>query len=478
MLDKLKEEDNVTLTENAAVAYNTTTDSLVDFFAQGGALRNRDEKEITSLFDLAYSEDALLALKCLFYFRDIRGGQGERNTFRIILKHLTIHHKDTMLKNIKHIPEFGRWDDLYTFVGTKLEKEALDLMKEKFNEDMKSDTPSLLGKWLKSENTSSKESIRLAIKTREHFDLTSAEYRRSLSKLRKLVNVVERKMSANDWDKIEYSAVPSLAGIRYKKAFSLHDADRYTKFIQDVKEGKTSIKTATLYPYDIIQRILDRGDTDEALEVMWNNLPDYIEKEENSIAVIDTSGSMMGLPISVAVSLGMYLAERNKGAFHNHFITFSRAPKLQEIIGSNLYNKVHNLSCANWDMNTNIEAVFNLLLSTALKHKMPQKEMVKKLYIISDMEFDNADRAIGDEKLFETIKREWKAHNYDLPKVVFWNVDARNKQFPTKVTDSGVQLVSGCSPVIFKNLMKDKFMTPFELMMDVITNERYNCIEV
>jgi hypothetical protein len=500
MLNGLKTATNVATTENGARAFRTTQSAVLDLFAQGGALRERNEAEIISLFTKAFAEDKLLALKALFYLRDVRGGQGERRTFRTVIRYLADNHTESVRKNIWLFPAFGRWDDLYELFGTRLEEDAIQLIRSQFEADYSTEHPSLLAKWLKSENTSSPISRKLGRKTREALGLSPRQYRKALSALRSRITLVETRMSQKEFSAIDYSQVPSQASLRYRQAFYRNDGDRYTAFIESLKRGDKDVKinTKTLYPYEIVSKIplssmsyrngkyytgfglqeFPQSEVD-TLSVLWSNLPDYFgDNTENSICVVDTSGSMQsngGLPIQTALSLGIYTAERNRGPYHNHFITFSNRPDLVELQGSNIVEKVINMSQANWDMNTNVEAVFDLILNTAIKNRLSQDDMIGRIYIISDMEFDGSTRGRGnDEALFETITRRYAEAGYKMPQLVFWNVNARNAQFPMTKSSTGVQLVSGHSPIIFKNLLRGKFMSAYELMLDVLNDERYN----
>ncbi len=493
MLNHLKAATNVAYTENGARAFATTQSALLDMFAQGGALRNRSDSDKIKLFTKAFAENATLALRMLFYFRDVRGGQGERNTFRVVVRYLADHHTDAMKKNLGFISFFGRWDDLYAFVGTKLEKDAFAIIASQFRQDVGSERPSLLGKWLKSENASSYETKTLAKKTREALDLTPRQYRKALSALRSRIAIVESQMSANEWTDIDYSKLPSQAGLRYRQAFYRHDLEGYQGYIDSLKRGDAGVKvnTKTLYPYEIVHEIMSgkvrignkynvqfgTAANEDMLDVMWANLPDYFDgNTENSLVVVDTSGSMCGLPIEIAISLGIYAAERNKGKFHNHFMTFSNRPQLVELQGTGLVERVRNMSQANWDMNTDIKKVFDLVLKTAVENNLPQDEMIGRIYIVSDMEFDGCVNGGNNQSLFQTIESEYRAAGYKMPNLVFWNVNARGAQFPTTMTATGVQLVSGASPSIFTNLLKGSMLSPYELMLDVINSERYGVI--
>ena len=495
MLNYLKDATNISFTENGARSYDTTGSSVLDFFSQSGALRSVPEAQKIALFVGAFYEDPTLALKALFYTRDVRGGLGERDTFRIIARYLADRHTNEMKKNLEFIPEFGRWDDLYAFVGTRLEKDALALIKNQFVTDIHSEKPSVLGKWMKSENASSKETERLGKITRKFLGLSPKEYRKALSDLRSRSNVLERTISKNEWANVEYDKIPSQAGIKYRDAFIRHDGERYMEFIGAVVNGEKSINAGTLYPYEVIRDLFTGGmangaegkfntgtqmlspDAEDAINALWNNLPDYFDGEsDNSLTVVDTSGSMLGLPIQTAISLAIYAAERNKGLFHNHFMTFSEKPQLREIRGTGVCEKVRNMATSDWGSNTNIEAVFDLILRTASAYNLPQEEMVDRVFIISDMQFDGSVERGNDKALFATIKENYESYGYTMPCLTFWTVNSYPGSSPARMTDTGVQLVSGSSASTFTNLLKGKSMTAYDLMLMILNNERYSAI--
>lgn len=498
-LNQLQNATNVAYTQNGARAFSTTNSALLDFFSQGGALRNRTSQDKISLFTKAFAEDNLLAMKALFYFRDVRGGQGERQLFRDIFRYLANTQPEIVAKNMHLVPFFGRWDDLYELDGTKLERLAYTTLRNQFIADLSAENPSVLAKWLKSENASSPRTRKLGKKTRKAFGLDQEQYRKVLSALRGKLNLLETQMSAKKWDEINYGAIPSQAGLKYRQAFYRNDADRYTEFIESLKKGvdvngiEVKINASTLYPYQIVEKIFTGGmqyygnkyygatrDTNESdvLDAMWNALPDYFDgQSENSLVVVDTSGSMAGQPLNVAVSLGIYAAERNTGAFKDHFITFSTNPKLQKIQGSNIVEKAANLSRADWDGSTDVEKVFDLVLNTAVANRTPQDELPTRIYIISDMEF-NAARGGNNKALFQKIRDKFTAKDYAMPNLVFWNVNARSAQFPMTMSETGVQLVSGFSPSIFTSLLKNKMSSAYGLMLNVIDSERYSVVTV
>ena len=510
-LNGLTDATNFTLTENGAITHKTTKSDLLDMFALGGAYRNRSDADVILLFKNAYKENPIYALKCLFYLRDVRGGQGERRFFRVAMKWLANSDVEAARRNLKYVAEFGRWDDLYLFVNTALEKDAFEFMKNQLALDMQCKTPSLLAKWLKSENTSSMESKLLAKKTRQYFGMTAKQYRKTLSILRERINVLERLMSAGKWDEIEFDKIPSKAGLIYKNAFARHDIERmkndstiqsYADFAKDTTK---TVNAKALYPYEVVDKAIrlmgynnayfrrtsfsiPLDNTDRLMiNKYWDNLADYInEANFNGIAVVDTSGSMTGgtadAPINVAISLGMYCATKNQGPFKDHFITFESSPHMVKVEGVDFCDKVHRITGADWGGSTNIEAVFDLLLDTAIRNNCNQDEIPQNVIIISDMEFNSSvttssyGRIYGNKvnTLFEDMAEKWKRNGYEMPKLTFWNVDARQNNIPM-TSDGNVNYVSGMSPVIFEQVLKG--LTAYDLMMDKLDSDRYSVIK-
>ena len=498
-MSALKNDSNYKFTENGAVAKKSTMDKVYDMFAFGGAYRERTDDDVVLLFKNAYEQNPLLAMKCLFYLRDVRGGQGERRFFRLCMKWLARTYTASVRRNLELIPEFGRWDDLYEFIGTSLEKDAFRLMKNQLALDVQCKTPSLLAKWLKSENTSSAESRTLANKTREYFNMTHKQYRKTLSILRERIKVLERLMSANRWDEIEFDKIPSKAGLVYRNAFARRDMikAKYEKF---AKSTETKVNAKTLYPYEVVGKAatLMRGgrgywysspqvDWDNTERLMinkyWDNLADYFKGASlDAMAIVDTSGSMYGQPLDVAISLGMYCAEKAKGPFHGNYISFSRNARLIEIEGVDFCDKVYRIYQKNLCENTNLESAFNLVLDTAIKHHLKQNDLPKNLIIISDMEIDSAQgygyvwsRNNSNVKTtMDVIRRSWECAGYEMPNLIYWNVNARHNT----ILDDGpnITYVSGMSPSIFEQIMTNK--TGIDLMLDKLNSERYAKVTV
>lgn len=478
-MNELENYGNMGLTENGSVQRNSTKNNVYDMFALGAAMRNRNESDIILMWRKAFAEDAALALKCLFYIRDVRGGQGERRFFKTVIADAAVKATDAVRRNMELIPEFGRWDDLYALVGTPLESEMFAFMRKQYTLDITCETPSLLGKWLKSENASSSETKTLARKTRAAFGLTSKQYRISLSTLRTRINVLEKLMSSNQWDKIEFDKIPSKAGLVYKNAFARRDliAKKYSEFAQD--ETKT-VNAKALYPYEIVEKALQcrYGDKTDRLMIQkyWDNQKDYLNGSDlKMLSVIDTSGSMQGTPINVAISLGIYAAERMSGAFAGKYISFASRPKLINVEGVDIVDKVERIYRTNLIDNTNLEAVFDLVLDTAIKTNCPKEDLPEVITIISDMQIDSGCR-ISESKtqtLMEQIRVKWQSKGYEMPKLVYWNVDARQNT----ILDAGpnVSYVSGMSPVIYESILTGK--TGVDLMLDKLLSERYAVIK-
>ena len=478
LLNAMKTNLNVTFTENGAVSNETTFSNILDFFYHAPARRGQDN---TDLFKKALAEDHQTAVRALFYIRDIRGGQGERETFRQGLRFLYANYPAIFNAVVSLVPEFGRWDDVIEYVHSKTVQQ---LVATQLSADSVSDKSiSLLAKWMPSVNTSSKKTKALAHKWLKVLGLTEREYRKVLSRLRARVDVTEVKMSANSWTAINYSKVASKAGLRYRTAFHKHDGSRYSSFLEAAVKGEVKINSSTLYPYDLAGKYLEYGGyyggakLDMTVEAQWKQLPNYASTPINALVVCDTSGSMYAnsnpSPISVAVSLALYIAERNTGAFKDHFFTFSEQPKLQHVKGVTLFDRVNSLKQANWGMNTNLQSVFDTILSTAVRGHIPQAEMPSALFVVSDMEFDSC---CDTHTNFEHIKAKYAAAGYTMPKLVFWNVASRSLQAPVTMDEKGTYLVSGCSPSIFQKAINTQATTPYELMTETLYGPRYESL--
>lgn len=496
MLQYLKQESNKTFTENGAVTLKTTDSDCLDLFATIGAIRRESDEEITARFIRAFAENKDVAMKLLFFARDIRGGLGERKVFRVILNWLAKNYPETIRKNLNYIAEYGRYDDLLVLFDTPVEKDMLELIRQQLRKDLyavnNNEEVSLLGKWLPSVNASNLSTIKAAKRIARYLEMEDKTYRKALVRLREHIRIIENNLREKDYT-FDYEKQPSKAMFKYREAFMRNDGERYNLFLNKVSTGEAKLNASTLTPYELVDPWLNRWDycgngflkkmtedDKKSLNATWESLPDF-GTSENALAIIDTSGSMYcdakPLPAAVALSLGLYFAEHNTGAFKNHFIEFSRKPELIEINGDTFAERLQYITTFNDVADTNLEAVFNLILDAAIKNNVPQSELPSKLIIISDMEFNSCITNAGTTN-FKNAKAKFENAGYKLPEIVFWNVASRHRQQPVSKNEQGVFLVSGCTPRLFSIVADGSLSdsTPFEFMLEVLMSERYEKI--
>lgn len=482
-------QNNKTYTENGALTNKSALSGIVDWFFHGAALRHeQNEKRIIGLFLAAFNEDPTKALRTLFYIRDVRGGQGERRVFRIVMRYLADNQKDWVIKNLDLIAEYGRYDDYLVLLETSCKEEVIEFLGKQLEKDLQHHfnneltSISLLAKWMPSENASSQLTKKYAkiLLSSGKFGAAKA-YRKALSLLRKDLDIVETKLCNKEYSSIDYSKLPSYAALKYREAFRRNDENRYVQYLEDVKAGKKEIKVSTLYPYDLIRKYSTQlggwgsahVNVDPTVEAQWEALPDYVP-EINGLVVNDTSGSMEGLPMDVSISLAVYIAERNKSeVWKNYVIPFSSHAEWKEVKGNTLAEKVASVYTGDCS-NTDLQAVFDLILERAKSANVPQEDMPKFLLVISDMEFDDCN--YGYTTNLERIKQRYTESGYDLPTLVFWNVDSRNNQTPATINDKGVILLSGASPAVMKIALEGgKDM--MKVITDIINRDRYAKIQ-
>lgn len=445
-----------TVTDNGAVTNSTSLNSVLDLFFIAGASRTMDEKSIVAMLSRSWAEDKALTLKIIFWAGDVREGQGERRFFRIATSWLEKNHEKSLVKNLKYIPEYTRWDNLFHLETEKALELISDALKEKNG---------LCAKWLPRKQ----QYNNFAKKYRDYAELSPSAYRKLIVKLS---DTVEQKMCAKQWKKINYSHVPSVAFNNYRNAFKKNDTERFDKFLVKVEKGEATIKAGAIYPYTIYNSYQNGGDI-KSINLQWQALPDYMEgSKERILPICDVSGSMQGLPMSISVSLGIYLSERNKGIFENAFVTFSGKPTMQYLEGT-LTERMDQLERAAWDMNTNLNAVFTLLLKRAIEEKVKKSEMPTKLLIISDMEFDQCASLTN----YENISQKYAESGYTIPDIIFWNVNGREGNVPATAKKKGVALVSGASPSIVTSVLGGRITTPTQIMLDTLEKERYKVIK-
>lgn len=495
-LEDLKSElsNRKQLTENGAVGYATSGKELLDMNYQVSSMRNYTEEQIIDLFNKAFFENKLLAMKWLFFLRDVRGGLGERRSFRIIYDYLAKQYPDIAEAVMKLVPDYGRFDDLWSLLDTDLKDSLIKFIRMKLSIDsdrmIKGYDISLLAKWLPSATTSSKESRRYASIIYNGLGISKTEYRVLLKSLRNYINVVESKMSRNEWENIDYCAVPSKANLLYKDAFMRHDEERRQEYLDNLSKGAGKMNGSVNFPHDIIHKYMEGihwwvkdVKIDESLEQLWKNLPDYGELYDGCIVVADGSGSMYSKvgnsslsALEVANSLAIYYAERLPGEFHDKYITFSENPRLVDLSQcKNLRDKIIYARKHDECANTNIYRVFKLILNVGVKNAYTQDQMPKTILILSDMEFDYGAEG-WDESLFEKISKEYEKHGYKLPRLVFWNICGRTNTIPIKENELGVALVSGFSPAITDMVLSGE-LDPYKCLVNKLNTSRYKAVE-
>lgn len=499
----LNEDYNYSRTENGALGYRTSGKDLLDLNFAVASLRSASEATIIEKFKRAFCEDKVLAMKWLFFARDAREGLGERRLFRVVIADLVKSNPEMVVPVIELIAEYGRWDDLWCLLDNSVSADVVYKLVDKQLEsdvhNMMAGKPiSLLAKWMPSVNASSAKTKKYAKKLYKALGVTERDYRKAMSALRKHLDVVEVKMSAKNWSEIKYEAVPSRANLIYNGAFLRNDEERRREYLGKLEKGETKINASTLYPHDIVHKYTNGSrypkPMDVTLENLWKALPDNVNGCGNTIVVADGSGSMgcrVGntnvTALSVANALAIYFAERSSGEFKDKYITFSERPQLVDFSHcSSLHQKIQTAASHSEVANTNIEAVFDLILITAIKNNMTQEEIPQNILIVSDMEFDSCaicGESRGwytynrpDQRLFAVIAKKYEDAGYKLPRLIFWNVNSRTGTIPVKENELGVALVSGFSTNICKMVMSGK-TDPYECLLETLNSERYAPIE-
>lgn len=463
--------NQVTRTDNGMKVRKSSNSSALDLFFSIGASRS---KNIIPSFAAAFAEDKDLALRIAAWARDVREGCGEREVFRSILRHLETADPASAILLMRKIPELGRWDDLLVVQSDALKAIAFDTIKDALQKGN-----ALCAKWMPRQGP-------LAAQLRKHLGFTPKQYRKCLVAL---TQVVESKMCLQKWDDISFSQVPSLAAARYKKAFNRHTEayKAYVTALIDAKNTSVKVNAGALFPHDVLKGFVSTDNTNgydatelSFIKAQWEALPNLIGSAQ-LLPMVDVSGSMNVYtgPITssttcldVAVSLGLYCADKNQGAFKDLFLTFSEKPALITLKG-NILDKVFQLQQADWEMNTNLHSAFELILSVAKSNQVPESEMPQILLILSDMQFDEC--TTYDDSAFEMIQRKYSEAGYRMPQIVFWNLKSQNG-VPVAFTESGAALVSGFSPNLLKQVLQAdlKDFTAEAIMLATISKDRYH----
>jgi hypothetical protein len=461
------------LTENGMVTNSTSLNSCVDMFFMAGAARHWTSDDIKNLFQKALAEDPLTALKLMFWVRDIRGGAGERNFFRVCLTYLEKYYLGYLTKNVKLVPEYGRWDDIFVLD----ESIFMPLIKDGLEKQ-----DGLLSKWLPRKGN-------IANSIRKSLGLTPKEYRKMIVGFS---NTIEQKMCAKNFESINYEHVPSVAMNKYRKAFYKNDSNRFVDYISNVKSGISKMCATAIYPYQLYDAFIKANkqvDID-AIEAQWNAMPNLLEgSTERIFPIVDTSGSMTwgdALPSRVAWSLAVYISEKNDSIFKDSFMTFATNPQMIYLKGTTA-ERIRSLRYQPWGGSTNLEASFKLLLKSAIENNLKENEMPTTLLIMSDMQFNKATNV--DATALDMIKEEYVKSGYKIPRIVFWNLRAESNNVTASAFDQNVSLVSGFSPNVLKSIVNGEMVqsevekrpvseTPYDVMMKTINSERYSGVTI
>lgn len=506
--------NEVSYTENGAAGYASAGSEILTMNFMLSSLRNESDGQIADRFGKVYFEDPDTAVKFLFFVGDIRGGCGERRTFRVCFDWLISHKEDVARKVLSLIPMYTRWDNLVRLIDSKLRDDAVAIVAAQLAEDMKNmkdgKSVSLLAKWMKSENTSSPESKAIARKWISALEISPAKYRKMLSKLRAYIDVVEVKMSARKFGDIDYERVPSRANLLYKDAFAKRDAERRNAYLESVKSGDAKINASeAVFPHDILHKLYatmsrsynySTGSSsavikdDPTVEAMWNAMPNKLpDSESGVICVVDSSGSMEMNKVGntsvtaweVAHALGFYFAQNCKGEFKDKYITFSSKPDFVDMTNCKTLKDRLGLALSKslYD-NTDIEAVFDLILKTAVDNSMKQDELPSTVLIFSDCEFDSQCYApsvsgrwdANGKTLFDGISRKFESAGYHMPRLVFWNLCSRTGTVPVQQSEYGVALISGFSSNNMDMVMSNE-LDPKKVLLKKLNSERYLPVE-
>lgn len=491
-LNKLETTD--TETDNGAPAYSTTNSKLLDLFTE--SVRGIEKDDLINMFINAFSENNLLSLACVAHLRDIRKGKGERDIVRHIMLWLRKNHYRTYILNLPYITSIGYYKDLLNIVQElSLTNEddnpiELILMAEQLTKDLATyrnkseENISLAAKWAPSSNTyydynkNGNQAYRLSKIMFPNSKTPQKDYRLAISSLRKHLNIVERLMCLNNWSEINFSHVPSKAHFNLKKIFSRHQEERYADYLSALTKGDPSVKinTTGMEPHTLVDKYLcdmllrTKIQYDAVVESQWETIVQKLSTNgtlEDSLAIVDVSGSMVGKPMTVAIALGLITSKLTKEPFRDHCITFSNNPQMHKIIGSNLLEQVTDMKNMEWGANTDLLKVFKLILDKSIKNNLPDEQNIKKLFIFTDMQFDSAEYTNWDTT-YENIKNMYAQYNYTVPNIIFWNLAASKKTFPCTKDIQGVALVSGFSPELLVAFMDNIEFTPFSMMMKIL----------
>jgi hypothetical protein len=497
-----------TTTWNGAVSHLTSGAARVDFFY--GAMRGVDKARFVELLDKSFAEDALHTLKLIAYVRDCRGGKGERELGRWALERLAEKYPRELLQNLTFfVGDFGRFDDVVALMNSPVEKSALDLLAKQLEadlavlkqdegeastkveeEDEQTETKkhkarmqsiSLCAKWVPSEKKALDKKLQMNKKLSKHMGLKPAQLRKLyLSPLRERLRILERFMCAKDWDAINFNAVPSVAMHIHgkpKHAFERHLGEKFSEWKDKLVKGETKVNAKTLFPHQVVAECMGRSQVDELLEAQWKVLMEEAVQTgdlRKTLVLSDVSGSMSGRPMQVSIALGLMISSLAQDEYKDLVLTFETEPRFHHVEGDSLHARVRNLLRAPWGGTTDFAKAFRAVLKVAVDAKLEKDQMLERLIVVSDMQFNSADSNF--ETNYQVLKRDFEAAGYDVPHLVFWNVNGATRDVPTYSGQAKVSLVSGFSTAILKSVLTGTQITPLQTVLNVVTDERYDSI--
>lgn len=449
-----------------------------------------------------------------FHLRDCRGGKGERELGRQAFTWLFVNYPSEFRKVMHLIPDYGRWDDLLLFFPNVLKLNTLPQVRNDYssnlqNEDylynlhalqsevvglvaaqlrtdlqmMDEGEPiSLCAKWTPTEGDSLDKRHGIFKTLAKALSVSPKKLRREFNTpLREYLRIVEKYLCSRRWNEIDYSKVPSQCMRRLKKSFQNHDEERFLKWRESLQKGEVKVNAGALHPHNLITEIMNKNTVDPVTEAQWNVIEEKVKSSASlgdSVAVIDTSGSMIGIPLSVAVAMGLLISSSVQGPFHGHLISFNNVPKFTVVKDGDLYSRFQTVKNMDWGGSTNLESTFKLILQRGLECKLTDEDMPKRLFIISDMQFNCVEGHGSYGSIhttnMENINRLYKDSGYTRPQIVFWNVNGSSTDFPVTVDENNTVLISGFSPTILNSLIeRDKFTTE-TILRKALDDERYN----
>lgn len=467
----------ITTTRNGAFSYKKTTSNRVNLFYK--TCRGIDNKELYELLDESWSEDKLDTLKLIAYTRDIRGGKGEREIFRKMLEWLSKKDPEVLKNNLKQLLEFCRYDDIFVLFNTQLEEFCVDLLVDTIKKDnVSKDSVTLLAKWLPSENNSTDKKYKITKKICEKMKITPRIFRKKyLTPLRKKIDIIETKLCQKLYSDIDFSKIPSYAMKKYKKLFEKSIQEEFTLYKSKLSKGETKINSDILFPHEIVKQYMDNKEVDIIFEEQWKNISQKTNKLKDCLVLSDVSGSMEGTPMYVSIALGILISSNTSENFRDLVLTFETNPRFHNIKADTLLKKIQILSKAPWGGSTNFYRAMLKILEVSVQNNIKQEDMPKKLIVISDMQFDMADRSYYSN--YQSLVNLYKTKGYDVPGVVFWNVNGCSKDSPVNdQNEQNVSLVSGFSKDILNCILEGNDFSPYSTMRTAIDNPRYSCLHI